>query len=346
MNYEIVEPGLGLACASAWNACLDSSRFATHYTGPEFLDEAYFRDKRPFAILATDAATVKGVVTGFFENYDMRCGDPGSPHLCIRHDADVVAVSTTLAAALRAHAGRNTAFISASSWVEIPALQVAGFRGKVVNPPLCTILLDLSKSKDELFRACSETRRNKIRRAIKAGVDVREMDVEKDFDNYYQLYRDWSEERNVPYQPYGLQRSVFEKKGNRLALVARHEGRMIGVSTFRYRKKGLVEYAANVSRREETRARQNDLLLWRGIEWAVEQGCFTGFSMAGSHFFLQKFGGVTQVTWQYSLDRTILRSRHMRESARDGAMRFYKRLPAGIQQRVKKVLRRSGGEAD
>jgi len=139
MNYEIVEPGLGLACASAWNACLDSSRFATHYTGPEFLDEAYFRDKRPFAILATDAATVKGVVTGFFENYDMRCGDPGSPHLCIRHDADVVAVSTTLAAALRAHAGRNTAFISASSWVEIPALQVAGFRGKVVNPPLCTI---------------------------------------------------------------------------------------------------------------------------------------------------------------------------------------------------------------
>jgi hypothetical protein len=40
---------------------------------------------------------------------------------------------------------------------------------------------------------------------------------------------------------------------------ARHDGRVVGVSTFRFRKPGIVEYAANVSRRKETRIRQNDL---------------------------------------------------------------------------------------
>jgi hypothetical protein len=49
-------------------------------------------------------------------------------------------------------------------------------------------------------------------------------------------------------QPYEIQRAVFELGGNRLRLVARHNGRVIGVSTFRYRRPGIMEYTANVSR--------------------------------------------------------------------------------------------------
>jgi hypothetical protein len=61
---------------------------------------------------------------------------------------------------------------------------------------MCTILLDLSKGKDWLFRQCSERRRNKIRRAMKAGVEVAEMNTDWDFDEYYELYRDWCDFKN------------------------------------------------------------------------------------------------------------------------------------------------------
>jgi len=171
------------------------------------------------------------------------------------------------------------------------ALRSAGFRLRKFDVPMCTILLDLSKGKDWIFRQCSETRRNLIRRAMKAGVDITEMDVERDFDGYYELYRHWCGFKNIACQPYDVQRSSFEAKRNRLVLVARLNGRVVGVSSFRFRRPGVVEYAANVSRREETRIRQNDLLLWGGIEWAVDQRDFSYFSMAGAHFFLQKFGG-------------------------------------------------------
>jgi lipid II:glycine glycyltransferase (peptidoglycan interpeptide bridge formation enzyme) len=77
----------------------------------------------------------------------------------------------------------------------MPGLKAAGFRLKKFNVPMCTILLDLSKGKDWLFRQCSERRRNKIRRAMKAGVEVAEMNTDWDFDEYYELYRDGATSR-------------------------------------------------------------------------------------------------------------------------------------------------------
>jgi len=326
--------------ASAWNDCLDSAEFATHYTAPEFFEEGYFRQKQPFAILAAQGDVINGVVTGLSSGRDMTCGEPGSPHVCVRRGADRDAVARALAAGLQAHASRSTEFITAYSWEKLPQLGLGRFRLRSVGPPLCTILLDLSKGKDWLFRHCSETRRNKIRRALKAGVDVSEMNIERDFDDYYELYRQWCRFKGVTFQSYDMQRAALESKGNRLVLVARYDGRIVGVSTFRFRKPGLVEYAANVSRREETRIRQNDLLLWRGIEWSVEQGCFTYFSMAGAHFFLQKFGGRVHMTYRYSLDRTFLRRRDAVEVVLAATTHVYRKLPHSLRQTAKKLIRR------
>lgn len=346
MDFKIITPPVSDAVATAWNACLDASAFASHYTGPEFFDEWYFKEKRPFAILAAEGSVIHGIATGYFQHNDVVVGSPGSPHICLRNDADAQVVGWALANGLRAHATRSTVFVSGYAWREMTGLRPLGFRRRVVGPPLCTILLDLSKGKDWLFRQCSETRRNKIRRAIKAGVEVSAMDVEREFDEYFDLYGHWCAEKQLPRIAYDLQRKVFASTANRLILVARHQGKMIGVSTFRFRRGGLVEYAANVSRREETRTRQNDLLLWRGIEWAVAQGCFTLFSMAGAHFFLQKYGGTMQPTYRYTLDLTLLHRRHAAENARLAALRVYRSLPAGLQRTAKKLLRGSPGEAE
>ena len=344
MDHLIVTSAVSGSVAAAWNDCLDAASFPTHYTAPEFFNENYFVGRRPFAVLAMDGEVVNGVVTGLLDGPDMTCGASGSPHVCVRRGANLDEVGRVLATGLRAHAPSSVAFISAYTWNEIPGFQTARFRLRKYEVPMCTILLDLSKGKDWLFRQCSETRRNKIRRAMKAGVEVAEMNIEREFDEYYDLYRHWCGFKNTPCQPYDVQRSVFATKGNRLILVARHAGQMVGVSTFRFRRPGVVEYAANVSRREQTKVRQNDLLLWRGIEWSVEQRDFSYFSMAGAHFFLQKFGGNAHTTYRYSLDRTLLRRRDAIAGLRTMATRVYQRMPEGVRKTAKSLMRRPGEE--
>jgi hypothetical protein len=341
MEYLILAELPDSQTVTAWNACLDDSQFAAQYAAPEFFEEPYFRDRKPFAVLAKEGAQVYGVATGLLDERTITCGAPGSPHICVRRGADVEAVGRALGAGLRAHASGSTEFIGAFSWIALPGLERQGFRVRSYGPPLSTILLDLSKGPEALFSECSETRRNKIRRAVKAGVEVGEMDLDRDFDSYYDLYSHWCAFKGVMRQPYDVQRLAFGSTANRLVLVARRDGRMIGVSTFRFRRPGIVEYAGNVSRREDTRVRPNDLLLWRAIEWAAKQGGFSFFSMAGAHFFLQKFGGRTYSTFRYSLDLTLLRRHHTLESVHSAVARVYQRLPEGARHTVNRLLGRA-----
>ena len=345
MKYLVVTSAAAPEVASAWNNCLDAAEYATHYTAPEFFREKTFEGKRPFAVLALEETTIHGVVTGFFDGRDVICGSPGSSHVCVRRGANLGEVGRALTEGLQQHARGAASYVRVHTWTEMPSFQTAGYRLQRFEVPMCTILLDLSKGKDSLFRQCSETRRNKIRRAIKAGVVIEEMGIEKDFDAYYELYRHWCDSKNVKRTAYERQRAIFESTENRLILVARHEGRIVGVSTFRFRRPGMVEYAGNVPRREETRIRQNDLLLWRGIEWSVEQGSFGNFSMAGAHFFLQKFGGRAHSTYGYSLDRTLFRRRHVAATLRAVALKAFHRLPESARRRTRKLLRQPS-EAD
>jgi hypothetical protein len=327
---------------TAWNDCLDNSEFAGFYTSPGFFGEQYFKNSGAFAILAECDGVVHGVATGLLSRLEMSCGLSGSPQICIRRDTDTEAVGRALAAGIKNHGVRSTKFVSAFTWGEVSGFRSAGFRLKHFDAPLSTILLDLSRGTDVLLSECHSARRVNIRRAIKAGVEVREMNVERDFDDYYALYSNWCEVKQLPCQPYDVQRVVFNSKGNRLLLVARHDGRMIGVSTFRYRRPGIMEYAANVSRQYERKLKQNDLLMWRAIEWATQQANIRYLSMAGAHTFLQRFGGQVHPTYRYSLDLTTFRRRDLAESARAIAMRTYQALPDKAKSTIKKLLNRAG----
>jgi len=340
----VVTSAVNASLEAAWNDCLDATSFATHYTAPEFFRESYFQGMEPFAVLATDGTTIAGVITGFVNGRDMVCGHAGSPRVCVRHGTDSDEVGRVLAAGLCSHVPPSVEFISVYTWNRMPGFETAAFRSRRFAAPLGTILLDLSQGTGRLFRQCSEAGRNKIRQAIKAGVEVTEMNVAREFDEYYRLYQHWCEFNAAACQPYEIQRSVFESQGNRLILVARHYGRMIGVSTFRFRKPGLIESAANVSRREDAELCQNELLLWRGIEWSVQQKSFSHFSMTGAHFFLQKFGGELHATYRYSLDRTFLRRRDTIAALRSAAGHLYHRLPEPVKKTARRLRQRRSEE--
>jgi hypothetical protein len=339
MNHVIVTSFPGDATVAAWNDCLDNAEFAGAYAAPDYLRVHYFQHEQPFAVLAVSDDVVHGIATGLLGGQDMNCGHSGGPQLCVRRGSEHEEVGRALATGLRKHSIKATKFISAFAWTEIAGFQSAGFRVKRFESPLGTVLLDLSKGTDLLFRDCAEARRHNIRRAIRAGVEVTELDVGRDFDDYYALYKHWCEVKHIAATPYELQRAVFATKANRLMLVARHNGRLVGVSTYRFRRPGVIEYAANVSRREETKLKQNDLLMWRAIEWSVEQQDIRYFSMGAAHTFVQRFGGQQHATYRYSLDLTPFRVRDLAETGRGAAVRVYQALPMRARQGLKKLLR-------
>jgi hypothetical protein len=328
------------AILAAWNDCLDNSEFAGLYIAPEYLLVQYFANERPFAVLAVNDGVVHGVATGLLADRGINCGHSGSPQICIRKGADPEKVGMALAAGLKSHSLKSTRLISAFTWDDVSGLQSAGFRVKKFEIPLGTILLDLSRGADALFKDFAEARRRNIRRAIKDGVEVAPMDIERDFDEYYSLYAHWCEFKHQPAQPHDLQRAVFASGANRLLLVARHGGRIIGVSTFRFRRPGIMEYTANVSRREESKLKQNDLLMWRAIEWSTQQKGIRYFSMAAAHTFLQRFGGERRATFRYSLDSSPFRVHDLAEMGHAVAMRVYHALPPRARDTLKKLLRR------
>jgi hypothetical protein len=345
MDHVILTAFPDESTVAAWNDCLDNSEFAGWYTAPDYFRVQYFQQKRPFAVLAVSDGVVHGIATGLRSDLEIDCGNSGSPQVCIRTGSDNEEVGKALAAGLRKHCVKSTKFISIFTWNQTPGFKSVGFRLKKFETPLGTILLDLSKGTDQLLRDCPEDRRYNIRRAIKAGVAVTEMDTGRDFDDYYALYKHWCESKRLTPHPYELQRAVFETKGNRLLLVARHNGRMVGAETLRFRRPGIIECTANVSRREETKLKQNDLLVWRAIEWSAQQQDLRYFSMGAAHTFLQRFGGHRHATYRYSLDLTPLRVRDLAETGRDVAVRAYQALPQRARRRVKKLLRFDGDSA-
>jgi len=328
---------------AAWNDCLDNSEFAGLYVTSDFLRVLYFKDQRPFAVLAVSDGVVHGVVTGVVGDRDIECGHSGSPQICLRRGSSPEAVGEVLAEGLRRQVLPSTEFIGAFAWTEVTGLQAAGFRPRRFEVPWGTIVLDLSKGADALFKEFSARRRYNVRHAIKAGVAIEEMNIDRDFDEYYALYSQWSDFKSQTLRPYQIQKEVFASGGNRLLLVARHKGRIVGVSTFRYRRPGIMEYTSNVSRREDSSLKQNDLLVWRAIEWSVQQKDFSHFSMTGAHYFLQAFGGQQRPTVRYSLDLTTFRRRDLAQSARDTALAVYRALPEPAKRGLKKMLGGTGG---
>ena len=333
LNFKIIDRYPDPELESAWRDCLANSDEASHYASPELFNEPFFRDRQLFAILAMEGPRIDGVLTGMSGGGRGECGLPVRPQICRRRAADFDRVGEAFVSGIESLDDRRNELLTVFSWERIPAFERHGFRIRENAPGV--LVLDLTVGSEAIFSQFSETRRNEVRRAMRAGVSVAEMSIEADIDGYYAIYKDWCAFKGLPAQPYEMQRSALSLK-NRLVLVAKTENRIIGASIFRFQHGGLMEYAANVSRREETKARQNGLLLWRGIEWGCAQG-IRALSLGGAHFFLRTFGGQLLPTYRYRLDRSIFRRHDVREGLRTALTGLFRKLPDSIQAYVRRA---------
>jgi FemAB family len=322
LGYRIITEYPALELESAWRRCLEQSDYVISYVAPEYFREPLLAGKTPFALLATSGPEILAVLTGIHAKGVIESGLAVRPQLCIRRDADLKAVTTVIRDGLEDLARQWQAKrMVLHTWSA--ELLPPGFRSSLNTDR--TVLLDLKLGKDQIFKQFNDTSRNQIRKAIKLGVSVAEIDIEQDFDEFYALYRDWCSFKGLEPEPYEIRKASCRLRDTRMVLVAKYQNQIVGVSTFRYFGTGMMEYASNASRREETRFRQNDLLLWRAIEAACDRG-LSAFSMGGSHFYLQKFGGKIHPTYCLSRDRTALKTYHSKEWILDRARNVYRRF--------------------
>ncbi|MGH9406218.1 MAG: GNAT family N-acetyltransferase [Terriglobia bacterium] len=340
-RFEIVRNFPSGATEAAWRDFLRRADLPSHYNAPEYFLEPYWDRKQCFAVLSYQGDAVTGVLTAIHEEGRITSGLPLRPQICLDPSANPVTTVDALARGLLAEAGRaEIVTLYAWSWTPLDALVNHGYRRRVTEG---AVVLDLRLGPDELFKCFDEGRRRNIRQAMKKGVEVSPASTPEDFRAYYEVFKAWRLtprkviEADVPFEAF---ERAARLTGNHRYFLARHLGRVIAGISLRFLQGGLLEYAGNSSLDEFLHLKPNDLLHWRAIEWAHQEG-FPRYSLSAAHPFLRRFGGEVVPIHRYRLDRTRLRRHDRRETAADFARQCFHKLPASLQRRLRKSLGRN-----
>ena len=323
-----------------WRECLARAACPAHYDSPEFFLEPYWKDERPFAILLLCDGMPVGAITGFDQGKEILSGLCSRPQLCIASDADTGVTSHMLASALLSHFPDAKIF-TIHGWGirELPGLEEWGFRKAVTEG---SVLLDLRPGAASILENLPQHRRRDIRKAIQNGIEIREATTGADFDAYWGVYTAWKStvRKTIRHdREYEALAAVQRMRNNHRRFLAWYKGEAVAASGLRFCRGGLVELANNCSRDEYLRLCPNDLLVWKMIEWACENG-FCTLSMGGAHPFVRKWSETVVPVYRYRLDRTLFHRVQLKEDATERAKQLIHRLPSPVQAVLKTILRR------
>ena len=135
--------------------------------------------------------------------------------------------------------------------------------------------INLCPDLDTLWMSLHSSARRAIRKARKNGMVVQAAASKEDLRAFFDLHlRVRKYKYRLLAQPYSFFKNIWEQfieRQNGLLLLARHEGEVIGGIFFLEWKDGMY-YKFNSSAPSFLAQRPNDLLLWKGIEYAKEKG--------------------------------------------------------------------------
>jgi hypothetical protein len=300
----------------AWRDFLARADYPAHFASPEYFLEPFIQHKRPFAVLAMQAGSIAGVLTGLESEGRISCGLPGAPQVALLPKADRE-VERRLSEGLLEAAG-NAKLIMAFGWTPLEAFAERGFRSRQLPG---VAMLDLRLGSEALLRAFPQRRQTYVRKAIRAGVDVHELTGPQELIEYYDVYVTWSKSKGLPFHSFDLLERAFQLRNNRRLFVARHGEKVIGGLVVRMCPGGIVEFTANSSLADSLRLRPNDLLHWRAIEWACSEG-YSWYKLGSAPYVRQGFGAKMVPTYRVRLDRSFLRRYDCREFLENEARRF------------------------
>jgi glycosyltransferase involved in cell wall biosynthesis len=324
---------------SSWQDCLTRVEYASHYTSPAFFLEPLWAGKRPFAVLALDSQRVVGVLTGIHEGSETLSGLSSRPQVCIDRTADQAAVISALIRGFLREAESSKLITAYTwSWTPLDAFLDFQFRSRPVDG---CVVLDLTRGPAALFREFSHGRRSNIRFAIKRGVNVFQATNSDDLLAWYEVFSAWrvSARKNMqpPDQSFATFERLFALTDNRRVFLAQYEGKVVAAVEFRFYPGGLIESSTSCSLEESLNLKANDLLQWRGMEWACSQG-FLRHSLGACHTFLRRFGGTVVPIIRYSLDRTWLRRHDLQEAVVEKGRDTLRQMPPPLQITIRRMF--------
>lgn len=338
MNFRILHEFPSPDLEKLWREYLERVEVPSHYDSPEYFLDPLRRGSRPFAVLALDGSRITGALTGFHLDRTVLSGLASRPQISV-DGTDVAATLDTLALGLKAEA-KGADLISVYTWPTLDLIPFAkqGFRRRQL---LGSVVLDLTRGADTLFKEFTKDRRRNIRFAEKHGVEVREATTAQDIVDAHKVYSAWrGTDRKKVQGDWSFE--SFEKtvslRNNRRLFLAELSGRVIAINIFRFFPGGLFESAANSSLDEFMHVKPNDLLQWRGIQWACAQG-LKRHSLGGAHEFLLRFGGSVVPVLRYRLDRTLFRRNDLKESLGDTARSLLRSAPPGVGETARRLFR-------
>ena len=328
MDFKILREFPSPDLERQWRDYLSRVEFPSHYDAPEFFLEPVWPGKQCFAVLALGNNRISGVLTGLHVGKHVMCGMSSRPQISVERQGDTEAILETLAQGLLVEAA-SAELVSVYTWPSLRLLPFSAHGFQCHELPGGNVVLDLTLGADALFKQFTKDRRRNIRFAEKNGVVISEVTTPEDIADSYAVYSAWRETERKTIHNRKVSFEVFAKAasltGNRLRLVARVGGKPVAINSFRFFPGGLFESSANSSLDEFIHLKPNDLLQWRGIEWACRHG-LRRHSLGGSHQFLLRFGGTVVPVLRYRLDRTWLRRHDLRERVEGIGRRVVRKL--------------------
>ena len=338
MDFTILREFPASELEGQWRDYLSRLECPAHYDAPEFLSEPPWADRPPFAILAVDNEKIRGVLTGLKVGNQLMCGLPSRPQISVDPAVDSTAVLEVLAKGLLAEPG-SAELISVYSWsgLQLSPFSSHGFQSTELPG---NVVLDLTLGADALFKQFTKDRRRNIRYAEKNGVEVSEASNAAEVRDAYEVYRTWRERRRETARgktwSFELYEKVMSLKDHRRLFVARVEGKIVATNVFRFFPGGLFESSANTSLDEFIHLKPNDLLQWRGIEWACKNG-LRRHSLGGSHQFLLRFGGKVVPVLRYRRDCTWLHHHDLRDKFEKAGRQLVRKLPPSVEEGIRSL---------
>jgi hypothetical protein len=338
-NFIILRQFPGPELEQAWHAFLARAEFPSHYNSPAFFLEPYWAGKRPFAVLALAPGRIVGVLTGVHEGDEGVTGLRSRPQICFDKTADRAAVSRSLIRGFLQESSTEKA-VTAYTWNWAPLDAFLDFR-LLPRELEGNVILELTKGPAALFSEFSPDRRRNIHFAIKQGVEVFQATTPEDLLAWHHVFAEWRNSARKKMEPPDLSFATFEQlfrlSSNRRVFLARFAGKIVAANEFRFYPGGLFESSSNCSIPEFMFLKPNDLLQWRGIEWACQQG-LVRHSLGASDGFLRRFGGTVVPVTRYRLDRTWVHRRDLEEAVVDAGREMLRKFPEPIEITVRKAL--------
>lgn len=338
MNWKVITKYPEKDLEAKWNEFLPNATLPTHYTTPNFMVDPFVRGGKRFAVLAFDEnEKVSGVLTGVFEGKIIRSGMAVRPQVTFRVDANVLETAIALYQGMREFGGKKLDFMVFHTWLPRKEFLELGFQMEESEGENSIVMLDLSKGAEALFKEFSQTRRNELRKAMKQNeLEVKILDTDEELKELYAIHLDWNKRKNNLPDSFEQFQFAHLQKDYRRTFIAKYQGKVIAGSYYRFCRGGVIEYAANNSLTEFQKLRPNDLIGWRSIEWACENG-FTHYSMGGSHLFLRRFGGELVHTQRYKMDMSFLHVHDLKENIINFGLKTYRNLPPSVKSKLKNI---------